>query len=275
MSEEKFGQIEPEDLPKVHEIERDLLRQLDRVCRKHHIHYEMTTGTLLGAVRHKGFIPWDDDIDVLMLRSEYEKLARVCKKEFEGTPYFLQDADTDPNYIWEYAKLRNLDTEFVRAQQERLKMKTGFFLDIFIIDNLPDNPLLRKIYSGITFALRKISYARIGSVYEQNAFFRFVYQLLCLIPTSFSMGCFKLLYKWCNRFPTELVTCYGYHTSAFVKGFKRKWLTKLTQLEFDGDFFMAPKDWDEVLQHYYGPDYMTPPPESERVFANPCSSYRL
>lgn len=275
MAEKKFGPIAPEDLPFVQEVERDLLRQLDRICTKYNIHYVIATGTLLGAVRYKGFIPWDDDIDVLMLRSEYEKFARACKKELEGTSYFLQDVDTDPNYIWGYAKLRNLDTEFIRVHQEHFKMKTGFSVDVFIVDNLPNNPLLKRIHNGITFAIRKVSYARIGSLYEEKAALRFIYQLLCLIPTSFSMGCYRLLYRWCNCFPAEKVSCYGWHGRWSIQGYRREWMTRVTRLEFDGDYYMAPKEWDEVLTHIYGPDYMTPLPESERGSTNPCSIYSL
>ena len=88
------------ELRQLQKIELEMLVELDRICRKYQIAYSLDGGTLLGAVRHKGFIPWDDDADVIMLRKEYMKFRKACIKELDRTRFFLQDYQSDPQYRW-------------------------------------------------------------------------------------------------------------------------------------------------------------------------------
>lgn len=111
----------------------DLLVKFDEVCQKHNLTYFLYAGTLIGAVRHNGFIPWDDDIDVCMLRSDYEKLL-FLKYEFEK-PYFLQTHDTDSQYYQTIAKLRNSQTTAFNKITGYQGFNQGIFLDIFPLDN--------------------------------------------------------------------------------------------------------------------------------------------
>lgn len=112
----------------------DLLIKFDRVCKKHGLTYYLTDGTLLGAVRHKGFIPWDDDIDVSMPRDDYEKLQKFgC--EFL-TPYFLQTPYTDKNYFYSFIKIRNSNTTGLSKAFHYQGFNDGLFLDVFPIDEV-------------------------------------------------------------------------------------------------------------------------------------------
>lgn len=94
-------------MTKLQKIELEILKKIDEVCKKHNIKYWIDSGTLLGAVRHKGFIPWDDDIDIAMLREDYEKFLKVAQKDF-GNEYFLQTKNTDKKYPLFYAKVRKI-----------------------------------------------------------------------------------------------------------------------------------------------------------------------
>ena len=124
--------LTPQEFRTMQLLELDLLIEFDRVCRKHGIKYCITSGTLLGAVRHKGYIPWDDDSDIAMLREEYEKFRAVAD-EMDASVCYFQDHYNDPEYLWQYGKLRRTGTSFVRAGQEHMKGKTGVFVDIFVL----------------------------------------------------------------------------------------------------------------------------------------------
>lgn len=127
-------------------VELDLLAEFDRVCKKHGLTYFADGGTLLGAVRHQGFIPWDDDVDVIMYREEYEKLARIAGQEFQY-PYFFQSPHTDPGLVTGGSKLRNSKTTLISDfDHKRPFQNKGIFIDIFILDNLPDSEFQLKIY---------------------------------------------------------------------------------------------------------------------------------
>ena len=134
--------IEGELLRKLQMTELEMLIEVDRICRKYNIQYFLDGGTLLGAIRHNGFIPWDDDADIIMLRGEYEKFCKACKKELDTERFFLQDYRTDKHYLWGFAKMRRNHTTFLREGQEHVKCHTGVCIDIFYCDNIPDDPLL-------------------------------------------------------------------------------------------------------------------------------------
>lgn len=121
-------------------VELDLLAEADRVCKKYELTYWANGGTMLGAVRHHGFIPWDDDIDIMMPRKDYDKFCEVAKKEFSD-PYFFQTEYSDPTSFRTHAQLRNSRTTCILLSEVKLnrKFNQGIFLDIFPIDRIPDN----------------------------------------------------------------------------------------------------------------------------------------
>ena len=124
----------------------DLLVQFQRVCDKHGLRWYLMCGSLLGAIRHKGFIPWDDDIDVAMPREDYEKL-QTLKGEFRH-PYFLQTPATDPGYFYSFIKIRNTDTACIVKAFENQGFNQGIMLDIFCVDKwLPEEG--REVYAQI------------------------------------------------------------------------------------------------------------------------------
>lgn len=147
-----------QNMKKIWAVELDLLSEFDRVCKKNNIKYCADGGTLLGAVRHKGFIPWDNDIDVAMLRTEYEKLCSVAEKEFKE-PYFFQTNKTDPGTARGHAQLRNSQTTGMLTIEREMgcKFNQGIFMDIFPFDAVPqDREELKKFYDKICLKKKKI-----------------------------------------------------------------------------------------------------------------------
>ena len=252
----------------------EMLVETDRICKKHNIRYCIIAGTLLGAVRHKGFIPWDDDLDVAMTRGEYERFREVCKTELNTDKYFFQDNTTDTHYPWGYGRLRRFGSEFVRVGQEHLMMKTGIFLDVFPIDNVPDFPPVRGLFTAYCFFLRKILYSRSGAVIENNKARRAIYRLLQNIPLLWVFkrldqlqGCMRgreTKYARILTFPTPEGRPYGY---------LRKWYIDMSTIEFEGKSFPCVGDWDEYLTYKFW-DYMSLPPPEQR-YCHPVSKFTL
>ncbi|MDL2274101.1 LicD family protein, partial [Oscillospiraceae bacterium OttesenSCG-928-G22] len=155
--------LSPDELHKLQRVLLEMLLELDRVCKKHSIRYCLIAGTLLGAVRHGGFIPWDDDLDVGMTRGEYEKF-RAVSHELDPARFFFQDHTTDPGYRWGWGRVRRLNSEFLRTGQEHMSMRTGIFLDVFPLDGVPDCYPLRALRNFECFVVRKFLYAETGTV---------------------------------------------------------------------------------------------------------------
>lgn len=119
----------------------EILEYMDQFCNKHHIVYSLAYGTALGAVRHRGFIPWDDDIDIFMDRANYEMLKRMYQNEKEK--YFLQCIEFDEAYNLPFCKIRDSETTFIEESNKGIHMNQGIFIDLFIWDYVPDNVIYR------------------------------------------------------------------------------------------------------------------------------------
>lgn len=155
------------EMKKIWAVELDLLKQFMNVCEMHNITYYADGGTILGAVRHKGFIPWDDDIDIMMFRDQYQKLCKIAKKEFKH-PYFFQTEYTDSGSLRGHAQLRNsLTTGILKNELERKwGFNQGIFLDIFPIDSIPDNERYFSIMKEKLFQKRMAINYWITKAYE-------------------------------------------------------------------------------------------------------------
>lgn len=148
--ETKCGYLVSSNIKQLWAVLLDLMVEFDAVCKEHGIKYSLEGGTLLGAIRHKGFIPWDDDADIIMLRPEFEKLCKIAPTAFKA-PYFWQTNETDPGSMRRHAQLRNSATTCILCyEMEKGVPKYGFnqgaFLDVFIWDEVPDNEEERLVF---------------------------------------------------------------------------------------------------------------------------------
>jgi len=263
-----------DELKQLQQIQTGILEEFDRVCRKHDIKYVLASGTLIGAVRYKAFIPWDDDVDVEMLRSDYEKFKNISKQELSGN-FFFQDHTTDKGYPWLYGKLRQNGTLAVRLGQEHFKMHHGVCIDIFPRDGVPNGKTAHSLHKKITKIIRKILYARQARVSAETKTARFGWSLVCIIPKTIAYVTAGLLRKLNPTDKRNKVRCIGYHGTFEDAGYNKEWFTDLTEMEFEGKQYLVPADWNGYLTHIYGEDYMTPPPEDKRAISAPLSSYEL
>ena len=272
------GPIIGEDFHRLQQLELDMLVELDRVCRAHEIQYVITCGTLLGAVRHKGFIPWDDDVDVAMLREEYEKFKKVCH-EMDPEICYFQDHDTDKEYRWGYGKLRRTGTTYIRPGQGKLKCRTGVFIDILPVDDIPVSFIGQMLNDFYCFCLRKILWSEIGKEDQGiGPFEKTAYRLLSHIHPEWVFRRVDAMAKRSkNNSPNPTRTFLlpsgakelgmysdGKNAIRLRYGTPKKWIQEVQEFEFEGHRFFGTKYYDTYLRSRYG-DYMQLPPEEKRV----------
>lgn len=254
-----------EDIKKLKEIELEIFRHFIEICNENSLRYFVVGGTALGAVRHKGFIPWDDDIDVALPRGDYEKFLIAAQKSLPSN-MFLQTYITDKNYPNPFAKLRQSDTAFIEKSTSKIKMNHGVYVDIFPLDGYSRSGIRGK-WLGLKEKILKISVASVfisGNI-SKNKFRAIVKRAIARLLPDYRASVRRLdtMYK---KIP--------YEDAEIIVNFCGAWAEKEImpkayfgdgiEGEFEGIKVVLPAKTHEYLTALYG-DYMTLPPEEERV----------
>ena len=258
--------MDTDTLRKVQLTQLEIFKQVRSVAEAHGITLFLAYGTLLGAVRHKGFIPWDDDLDVVVRRDEYDRLMRVLKDEL-SEPYTLQSYDTDARYWQGFAKVRKKGTLYKEQATSALPDETcGIWIDIFPLDDAKRGrgwPLRFRKYLAETvgFAIQRRVLKRSFSCFSRR--YAPIMLFWGLFPTKVLQRlqtCF--IRKKCKRQAAWLVNVAG--TDRIQKEtFRAEWFAESVKLPFEDTLCDVPCAYDALLTHFYG-DYMTPPPEGKR-----------
>ncbi len=263
-----------EELRQMQLIQLDLLCEIDRICKKCNIRYNIIAGTLLGAVRHKGYIPWDDDADTAMLRDEYNKFRIACETELDKSKYFFEDHVTTNGYRWGFGRLMRRDTLYVRNGQEHMPYEQGVFVDVFPLDGVPDNYFLRCLHCFKCFCIRKTMWSAVGRISDKRAFMRMWFSLLYKIPEKTLFNIYEKFIESSNRKKTEYVRILTFPTPNKAYGYKRKWYEKSAPIEFEGKVFDGIAEYDEYMTFKFG-NYMQLPPEEKRTGHHYASNFKL
>lgn len=264
--EEKF-KLNKTKMEKLKKIELAMLIELDRICRKNNIKYNLCGGTLIGAIRHNGFIPWDDDIDVCMLRDDYNKFIKIQEKELNNK-YYFQNMETEKEYVNIFSKIRRNDSIFCESISNLDEKKQGIWIDIFPIDNTSDNMLIAKFYMLKVIILRiLIAYKNGDTMVSENFLKRFLLRLLKFFSKFYSKKKLKnkllcTIHKF-NGKKTSNVVSYG-GCYLFKEIVKREYFENLIEHKFEKHDFYIPKKYDEYLRNYYG-NYMQLPPKEKQI----------
>jgi len=234
------------DLEKAQIIMLQILKEFDRICKKYHLTYWLDFGTLLGAYRHKGFIPWDDDLDVGMMRSDYDRFLEIAPKEL-GENYFLQTKDSDKYYTNFFAKIRDRNSTFIDTWEEGrdIRYHQGVYIDIFPAMKVSKKTLENRYFRALVY-LSKLTHNR-----------KIKFDLLT-----------KPLIGAINSFSDDngeyLIS--SAETMHYLKPVKTDDVFPLAIGEFEGDYYPIPKRADTYLKAIFGDDFMTLPPEDQRVW---------
>ena len=264
------------ELKKLQKTQMELISEVDRICKKCGIRYNMVGGTMLGAVRHHGYIPWDDDADIGFLREEYEKFRAACKTELDPEKYYMQDLRDTPGYRWGYGKLRRCGTEFVRLNQEKMPYGMGISIDLMPFDSVPDGIWGRRWHFLRCYLYRKFFWSRIGKCTARHWWQRLAFRLMDLVPMEVLVDSFSGFIEECRSYGrTELVRILTFPTpkgEGFF-GYERRWYEELAEYVFEDMRLPGAADYDGYLKVKYG-SYMELPPENKRK-VHPISKLTL
>lgn len=268
----------PYDLTKVHQANLKMLKEIDRICRKYKIKYMMDSGTLLGAVRHQGFIPWDDDVDVAFTRPNYEMFIKVARRELpEGMHLLLPEELRDGTVFYDFTGRIIYENSRIHEDTEQMRFYEGklnhLWVDLFVIDRLPDKPsaagrakFLQKVIYGMAMAHRdKLDYSKYGPIDKIR---------VAALSAAGHLVPMRTLYKLQraaaakdrNKKTTKLYYS-NYQPDYLYVTLDAQWSEDTVDLEFEDARFMAPRGYEHVLQWIYG-DYQTLPPKEKRVPAH-------
>ncbi len=266
--------LNEEELKKLQKIELEMLIEIDRICKKNQIKYTLIGGSLLGAVRHKGFIPWDDDADVAMLREEYDRFVKACEVDLDTNRFYFQDMNVTEGYRWGYGKLRRKNTVFMREGQEHMPYEQGVFVDIFPGDSVPDNMFLRKLHTFHCFCIRKIMWSEVGKKTDKSVIMRIWYKCLSVIPQRIIKKHFNLFTEYWNKKRSGMVKTYLFPTRKNVDGYQREWYNNTEEILFEGVLLQGSIYRIEYLKRKFGDDFMELPPVEKRK-CHPVSMLKI
>lgn len=258
-------EIDP-DLRRLQLAELEILDAFVRVCEKFGLRYYLVGGSLLGAVRHQGFIPWDDDIDVAMPREDYDRFADVAALEL-GPRYFYQCPETDPHYFLTYAKVRKNGTEVYEERFKNARFHKGIFIDIFPLDFCPKPGLICHLLFNVMAVMNYRGQVDSGEIYKPYSEFsgKLGYAVLRLISPDGLVKARRRLLRLSKRlsgkeFVASYSGAYGYYNEIFPAA----WFAEGSDVQFEGKARKGPAETDQELTQIFGGDFMIPPPEAER-----------
>lgn len=273
--EVRCGYTVTSEMKKVWAVELDLLVQIKKICEKYNLTYYVDGGTLLGAVRHKGFVPWDDDIDVVMFRKDYDRFISVAQVELKH-PYFLQTPYTDECYFRRHIQLRNSETTGILYEELNMKkpFNQGIFIDILPLDNIPNKDNKLRLQSKELSIIQKI----IRIIYKEhfdNITKEFISKLFKIVGANLFVSFYDKICKRYNKKHTERVSYVSFALGKERNNWQRDWYRDKVFMPFEFLNISAPIGFDPLLKKTYG-DYMKFVPNTSshgEVFFDTENSY--
>jgi lipopolysaccharide cholinephosphotransferase len=265
------------DIQELKTIELELLKKVDAICKSQDIRYSLAYGTLIGAIRHKGFIPWDDDIDIAMPRPDYDKFLKYCKQN--KTDFYVLACENEELYPDLITKVCATNTVIVEENTNRFQKKIGVYIDIFPIEGLGDDSNQAQKNFDKSAINRELLNAALWKKYFRSKTHSIIYEPIRLflflisriVSPAFLIKSIKNVYKDKDY---DLCKYVGVIGSPYRRKdiFDKSLLEGYEEVEFEGTRFMAFAHYDEYLKQLYG-DYMTLPPLEKRESHHTFTAY--
>ncbi len=246
--------IHPDVLKQAQKIMLEMLVEFDKICKKHHLKYWLDSGTLLGAVRHQGFIPWDDDIDLCMPVEDYNTLIDIAKFEFSENIFF-QTSQTDPHFKFDYIKLRSNKANIVEFHEKEKDVgyHQGVFVDIFPMLTVEDTPKMLAYYADTLTSIRAVSAVSLHTpdgIYDPQ-------------KRKVWVDSLELCHQGWENKKNKLI--YSGKMPDVAASFDMEEVFPLAKLSFEGLTFPVPKNPQHYLSEIYSFNFMELPPKEKRI----------
>ncbi len=258
MTEKTLKRLQSEELK--------ILKEVDRICKKSGIKYFLTGGTLLGAVRHKGFIPWDDDLDIAMMRQEYDRFSCIAETEL-GDQYVWQTMENDSEYPGPYGKVRIKGTVCLESSAKKIK-NNGIYMDVFAVDDGYDSEIKHTILKHRLTHLGRMLFVKSGfKLWIKDGKYNIVKKLAftpyILAANFMSHETIVRKYNYLRKKAKAGDWVYEQEGNNAAHRYKKAWIEPLKQMKFEDGVFPVPNCIHRYLKTAYG-DYMVLPPENKR-----------
>ena len=257
-------------------IQKEILEEIHRICVKHDIKYFLAYGTLIGAIRHDGFIPWDDDIDIMMPYEDMLKFENVCKNELDHERFFYQTPDTDPEYRLSINRMRKNNTLLVEERYKNKKIHQGIFVDIYPLYGVPNGKLSRNLQ--VFRAMKRALYLLDEAPINQGTLMKVGATIMLKLKTK--KGKEKAQRKLLEKIAkykydeSDWVACLDSGLKTMRTVYPKDYYGKGKLHKFDELEVIIPDNYDEILKKTYG-NYMELPPVEQRKFHHDFSEIKL
>ena len=264
----KFTKYDDETLKHLQKLELMILKDFIKICDDNNLTYYMYAGSLLGAIRHNGFIPWDDDLDVIMFRDDFEKFKKIFIAS-DKDKYELLCNETNEDYFHLLAKLMLKDTLFEEGWVSQVDFHIGINMDIFVLDDLAENKFKRNYQLKKSFLYNKLmimSKLRLddlslpAKIVTHTGYY--ILKLFRITPYKLNKRCLNFLKKFKDS-NTEYVFDISATAEEYPQIFKKDDFKSIRQVQFEDIEVNVPGNYDNILKSLYG-DYMQLPPEEDR-----------
>lgn len=265
----------------LHQVLLAAMKDIDKICREHGLRYFLHAGTLLGAVNHKGFIPWDDDVDISLMRYDYEKLCDILHREYSDR-YFLQNYISDPNFRNNRAVLRVHGTRVNHYHEGEANTHSEIGVDLVPLDAAPNLKIMRKIQQAGIWVFDAAVQIKMGEIIPHHPVMKCIGLLSNMSRERLGLIIDKLAMMF-NKHNTKyvgLLTYTGKNPYTGLSGYDndlmlRAWFSEPIYINFEDTHFMTISRPTDDLDHRYGPKWAEPYPEEKRITKHDVKSYEI
>lgn len=263
----KYNEYDDKILKHLQSLELMILKDFIKICEENDLTYYMYAGSLLGAIRHNGFIPWDDDLDVIMFRDDFEKFKKIFNSP--NDKYKLLSIETEKDYFHLLSKLMLNNTKFEEKWVNQVDFNIGINIDIFVLDDLSDNKLKRSFQLKKSFLYNKLLIMSkiklddlpfITKVITHVGYY--ILNLFRIKPSTINKKCLSFLKKYKNP-NAEYVFDISANANEYPQIFRKSDFESIKRIKFEDIEVNVPANYDYILKSLYG-DYMQLPPKEDR-----------